>query len=287
MADSPFPGPANSFPFQTPPMYSPGQIAFNNNPELSQIISMFAGPLMGNMFGSGTFVPNMMPGQALMDQFAMRNYQNQTRAATFNTANYQTPAVSNLLLGLRSTMTNSAATDLNRAQAQNMAAIANNPMIKSVAGMIMGAENVEAMLYGRKGDAGALGASINRMGYFRRDPGGGGRMDAESLEDFTTGVFSHLYEPQNDVRGSARRAREGDANATRELQRAAQMENRTVVSDADVAARLGKMGNAKQRVDELYKKYVAGGTATDTATQAKELTRFNRAIEETGVLGGH
>lgn len=278
----------NGYPFMYPGMYSPGQMAFNNNPELSQLVSMFAGPLLGQMAGPGNFVPHMMPGQALMDQFAMRNYQNQTRTASFNlaAAGPQNNDVANRLLGMRSAFTGEAATDMNREQAMNMAQILNNPMTKTFAGMLMGPENVEMMLHGSRGDVQSLGNTVNRIGYYRKDPGGGGRMDANSLEDLTTGVFSHLYEPQGDTEKLAATARAGGAagqNATQRLQQAAKMEDRRVVTDADVQARLENSGATN--VDQLYKKYVQGGKATDTATQAKELTRFDRAIKESKVLG--
>jgi hypothetical protein len=274
-------------PLLYPTPYSPGQIAFNNNAELSQLVTMFAGPLLGSMAGPGNFVPHMMPGQALMDQFAMRNYQNQTRNASLNLAQAgpQNQDVANRLLGIRSMFTGSAATDMNREQAMQMAQVLNNPMTKTFAGMMMGAENVEMMLHGSRGDVQSLGNTVNRLGYFQKDPSGNNRMDANSLEDLTTGVFSHLYEPQGDTEKLAATARAGgDAGlaATQRLQKAANMEHVNVVSDAAVQKRLEDAG--APRVDALYKKYVQGGTATDTATQAKELTKFDRAIKESRVL---
>jgi hypothetical protein len=229
----------------------------------------------------------MMPGQALMDQFAMRNYQNQTRNASLDlaAAGPQNQDVANRLLGIRSMFTGSAATDMNREQAMQMAQVMNNPFTKTVAGMMMGAENVEMMLHGSRGDVQSLGSTVNRLGYFQKDPSGNSRMDANSLEDLTTGVFSHLYEPQGDTEQLAATARSGgDAGlaATKRLQKAANMEHVNVVSDADVQKRLENAG--APRVDDLYKKYVQGGTATDTATQAKELTKFDRAIKESRVL---
>lgn len=279
---------SNQFPFMYPGLYSPGQMAFNNNPELSQLISMFSGRLLGQMAGPGNFVPHMMPGQALMDQFAMRNYQNQTRTASFNLAasGAQNNDVASRLLGMRSIATRDAPTDMNREQAAQMAQVLNNPATKMFAGMMIGPENVEMMLHGSRGDVQSLGSAVNRIGYFRKDPGGGERMDAESLEDFTTGVFSHLYEPQGDLDKLAKTARAGGVAAQpaiEKLQTAADMRDRRVVSDEDVQKRLTQVGDVE--VDRLYKKYVQGGKATDMAEQAKELTRFDRAIKESKVLG--
>lgn len=275
-------------PFLYPSPYSPGQMAFNNNAELSQLVTMFGGPLLGAMAGPGNFMPHMVPGQALMDQFAMRNYQNQTRQATFSLANAgpQNDEVAQRLLGMRSAFTGKAPTDMNREQATNMAQMLNNPLTKTFAGMMIGPENVESLLHGSRGDIQSLGSTVNRLGYFRKDPNGNDRMGAESLEDLTTGVFSHLYEPQGDLDKLGKTARAGGdagAEATRRLQKAANMEDRRVVTDADVQSRLENTGATN--VESLYKKYVQGGTATDTATQAKELTRFDRAIKESKVLG--
>jgi len=272
-------------PFLYPGMYNPGQFAFGNNAEMSQLISMFAMPLMGQMAGPGNFMPHMMPGQALYDQFAMRNYQQQTQAATYNLAGAQNDSLSAGLLGLRSMVTNNAPSDLNRSQASNIAGMLNNPMVKSFMGMALGPENVEALLHGSKGDVQNLGNTINRIGYFRRDPGGGGRMDAESLEDLTTGVFSHLYEPQGDLNKLADKARAGDEKSMQRLREASRMEDRAVVGDSDLESRLRNKGDTE--VGRLYEKYVQGGTATDAATQAKELMKFDRAIKESGVLAGN
>lgn len=276
--------PGQTQPFLYPGMYNPGQFAFSNNAEMSQLISMFAMPLLGQMAGPGNFMPHMMPGQALFDQFTMRNYQQQQQAATYALAGAQNNTLSSGLLGLSGAFTNGPITGANRSQAATMAGILNNPMVKSVMGMALGPENVEAMLHGSKGDIQNLGAAVNRMGYFRRDPSGGGRMDAHSLEDLTTGVFSHLYEPQGDTKRMAAEARSGDRGSLRKLQEAARMEDRVVVSDSDIETRLRNQGDSE--VDRLYKKYVRGGTATDAATQASELTKFDRAIKESGVLHG-
>lgn len=273
------------FPFQYPGMYNPGQFAFGNNAELSQLISMFAMPILGQMAGPGNFMPHMMPGQALMDQFAMRNYQQQTQAATFGLAGAQNNALAQGLLGVRSAFTNAPVSDLNRSQAEFGAGILNNPMVKSFLGMAVGPENLEAMLHGSRGDIQNLGNSVNRIGYFRRDPGGGGRMDSESLQDLTTGIFSHLYEPQGDMGRLAEKARKGDDASMRRLREASRMEDRAVVTDSDLETRLRNKGDTE--VGRLYEKYVQGGTATDAATQAKELMKFDRAVKEAGVLSGN
>lgn len=278
-------GPGQTQPFLYPGMYNPGQFAFGNNAEMSQLISMLAMPILGQMAGPGNFMPHMMPGQALFDQFTMRNYQQQTQTATYNLAGAQNADGTNLMLGLRSMFTPNAPSDLNRSQASNIAGLLDNPMVKSIIGMAIGPDNYEMMRHGSKGDIQNLGASVNKFGYFRRDPSGGGRMDAQSLEDLTTGMFSHLYEPQGDLDKISEQAKSGDERAMKRLREASKtLDDHVVVSDADVQTRLQNKGDTE--VGRLYEKYVQGGTATDAATQAKELVKFDRAIKEAGVLGG-
>lgn len=270
------------YPWMYPGFYSPGQMAFTNNAEMSQLMTMAAGPLLGALAGPGNFMPHMMPTQNLMDQYALRAYQTQTRQATMNLAGIQNQNVGNIMLGMRSAVTPAAASDLNREQAMNMAGIVNNPFVKAAVGMAVGPENLEAMLYGSRGDATALGNVINRIGYYRPNPTGGGRMNAESLTGFSSALFANLYEPGGDVAGMASDARANRAGAIDRLQAAADMRNRTVVSDADVTKRLRALDAG--RLDEIYNQYVQGGTATDAATQAQELTKFDRAIAASGVL---
>ena len=281
---SQFPG-QGGFQMNYPGVYSPGQMAFNNNTEISQLVSMFAGPLLGQMAGPGQFMPHMMPTQQLMDQYALRNHQNNTRTATMNIAGDNTQNFATSLLGARSAMTKEAPTALNREQAANMAGIANNPFVKGALGQMFGHDNVEAAMHGSRGDVSALGGAINRMGYFMKDPsGGGGRPDSNSLEDYTRGVYAHMYEPQGNLEKLDRQSRAGDSGARESLKKAARMEQATIVEDADVAEKLQKMDNSKERVGALYEKYVNGGKATDTATQAKELVKFDRALKEANVL---
>lgn len=276
-------------PFMYPGVYSPGQVGFNNNPEMSQLISMFSGHVLNKYMGPGNFVPHMMPTQQLMDQFAMRNYQDQTRAAAMAVANDNTDAVAQRLLGIRSAFTNEAPSELNREQAAGMARMLNNPFTKMIAGQIMGPELLESVLHGSKGDITSLNNTISRIGYFRHDPTGPGRMDADSIADFSRGVYAHMYESQGDLEEIEKVARDASApthkSARKRLQVAARQENDTIIEDQDVASRLEQMEDAPKRIETLYKKYVSGGKATDTKQQAQELVKFERAIQEAGVLG--
>ena len=282
-------GPSPQYPFMYPGVYSPGQVAFNNNPEMSQLISMFSGPLLGQMAGPGSFLPHMMPSQQMTDQFAMRNYQDQSRAAAFGVANDNTANVAARFMGIRSAFTNAAPTELNREQAANMASIANNPFAKAALGMIAGPENVEAMFHGSKGDISALQNQVSRIGYFRQDPsGGGGRMDAESLMSFSRGMYANMYEPQGNLEEIEKESRSTDervrASGRKRLKQAAKREDATIVEDDELVSRFENMENAQERVGALYKKYVQGGTATDTKQQAQELVKLDRAVQASGQL---
>lgn len=275
--------------FLYPHAYSPGQFAMAGNPELSTLITMFGGPLIAGLAGPNNFAPHLNPGQNLMDQFVMRNYQNQMRKAYMNLPAQQQPQMANTLLGMRAAVTNSPATDYNREQAMNMAGMLNNPITKTILGSVIGPENLEAMFYGSRGDVQALGGAVNRMGYFRRDPGGGRRMDAESLEDLTTGIFSHLYAPQGDLdallstaRAAAGADRGQQTQAITRLRNAAKT-NKKVVDDTELTARLDALG--ADQIQNLYTKYVQGGEETDTAAQIKALTKFDNAIASSRVLG--
>lgn len=289
------------YPMMSPGFYSPGQMVFNNNPELSQLIATFGGGLLNSMVGPGHFMPHMMPTQQLVDQFALRNHQNNVRQAALNIAGDNTANVSSRFLALRSAFTDSAPTDLNKAQADQMAGIVNNPMAKILLGQFLGPENAEAFLHGSRGDVSALGAAISRTGYFRDNPLGGGRMNADALTSYTRAVFSELYEPSGDLDEIIEQARDDDVNvqkkARRRLKRAAiagpnrerltddQVDATTeIVEDAEVVNRLTALPEAKERVNTLYKKYVQGGKETDTVKQAETLVKFERAIKEADVL---
>lgn len=277
--------------FKYPSLYSPGQMAFNDNAEMSRLISMFAGPMMQGMAGPGNFLPHMTPSQNVMDQYMTRQYQNQTRASEFYMAGAGNQDVSKRLLAMRTMSTDAPASELNKSQAEQFAGLINNPMTKSVLGMMMGPENVEAALHGRKGDVAGLNQVVNRMGFFRNDPSGGKRMDASSLEDFSRGVYAHLYDEGGNLGGVERDARAAGGNTAtynnnadvKSLKKFAKMEDSTVVSDDEVKERVIKRINTTQDlsaedVATTYKKYVAGD-ATDTTQQVEALTKFDGAIK--------
>jgi hypothetical protein len=277
-------------PFKYPSLYSPGQVAFNNNAEMSNLLSMFAGPMLPLLTGANNFLPHMMPSQGLMDQYMMRQYQNQTRISAFSMAGAGNQDVAKRLLAMRSGFTDDPASELNKQQAEQFAGLINNPITKAIAGAVMGPENLEAMLHGRKGDVAALNNVANQIGFFRNDPSGAKRMDAQSLEDFSRGVYSHLYEEGGNSETLERSARtlRGPAdtyNANEDvvaLKKQAGFENRTVVSDDEIQTRAQKRLADKELSEEdvaaTYKKFVLGDEK-DPTKQLAELGKFDEAIK--------
>jgi len=279
------------FDFKNPSYYSPGQIAFNNNAEMSRLISLFGGGLLQNLAGPGNFMPHMTPSQNVIDQYIARQYQNQTRASEFYMAGAGNQDVAKRLLALRTASTHKPATELNRMQAEQFAGFINNPMTKAIAGAIIGPENLEAALHGRKGDVAGLNQVVNRIGFFRRDPSGGRRMDAQSLEDFSRGVYAHLYDEGGNLSGAERDARIGGGSVedynqkntgVQRLKKFARMETKNVVSDDEIVSRITKRLAAKELDNEdvsaAYKKYVSGDEK-DVTKQAEALTKFDDAIK--------
>ena len=276
------------FPFLHQAPYFPAQMGGQGGAmgDMSHILSMFAGPMLGNLAGPNNFVPSMLPAQSLDDQFAMKQFTSQTNMARFSAMRDQNPNVANTLLGARSMVTNAPASELNREQAMQGAQVLNHPLFQMFAGQMMGPENLEMMLHGSEGNPQALAQATNRMGFFRRDPMGGQRMNADSLASFSRGVYSELYRPDGDIEKMTESARQGGADSATSIQalkQAAGQQDRDVISDTDIAQRLvDERGD--EEVGKLYEKYVAGGKATDAATQAQELTKFHRAISSSGVL---
>ena len=270
-----------NYPFKNPALYAPGQIAFNNNAEMSQLLTMFAGGVLPGIVGQGNFMPSMLPSQNIMDQFAAKQYQAQTRMSDMAIAGSGNDDVAKRLLGMRTMFTREAASDMNRSQAAQMASFINNPMLKGVAGMMVGPENLEAILHGRRGDVAALNQSVNRIGYFRADPSGHKRMDADSLANFSQGMYAHLYDPGGNFDQLTAGANAGERDSISQLQSIAKTQE-SVVDNEEGATRIAAQ-LSPSRISSLYEKHISGGE-TDTAAQARALTKMDSAIHETGVL---
>lgn len=282
------------YPFLYPTPYMPAQFGMQGNSDMGALIAMFAGPLMSAMAGPENFIPQLMPGQALMDQYAMRNYQREMLESSLATGDLTRGEVTKRILGLRSGLTSEPITQLNREQADNIAGIASHPIVKALAGSVFGAEAVEALLYGSKGDIQALNSAVAKTGFFRTDPMGGGRMKADTLTEYTQSVYSHLYEPEgnlDELEADARKGRGINPFRNRRIEKSRQklkeiagMPDVEIVSDEDVVDRLQNMENSTAEISRLYKKYRPKGSAVTTAEQAQELLTSPGAMREAGVL---
>jgi hypothetical protein len=284
------------YPFLHPAPYMPAQFGMSNGSEMGSLIAMFAGPLMGAMAGPENFVPNLMPSQALMDQFAMRNYQKEMLQSSLTLSGRSHAPVAKMLAGLRGAITDEPMTQLNREQANTAAQFISHPLIKGMAGSVFGPETLEAALYGSKGDINMLGNAINKTGYFRSAPTGKHRPTAESLTAYTESLYADLYEPKGnleELEADARKSRSAlnprrNQQIDRSQQRLKELANReasTIVSDDDVVSRMLGAENSDAKIARLYQKYVSGGKATTAEEKAKELIKFERAVKEADVLG--
>lgn len=176
-----------------PPQYAPGQAPELMNDPMGLMVAMFGMPLVQQAAGPANFVPHFTPAQALTDQFMASRYQRDTMQSMNAASQQGNAAVASRMLGLRSLVTDAPATKLNREQASQFAAMLNNPIAKAVMGSVVGPENLEAVMFGRKGDPNALDAAATRMNFFRRDTMGGTRMTAQSMSEFSTNLHAHLY----------------------------------------------------------------------------------------------
>jgi DNA-binding phage protein/lambda repressor-like predicted transcriptional regulator len=279
------------YPWRYPANYLPGQMIGQNNPEMSQLMSMFAGNVLSPMFGPENFLPMLTPGMGVMDQYAMKKYQQQQLQSTQNIATANNANLGQRLLAMRTAFTGEEASETNKAQMETMASVLNFPLTKALVGQLVGPENLEAALHGTKGDISQLHNVTARMGYFMRDPDGGRRMDAQSLEAFTKGVYSHIYEEGGDLEKlSADVAqlpvadRDGSKVAAA-LKEAANVRSDTrLVSDAEFVGRVdAKDAGTRDRMQRVYEKYVQG-TETDTIKQAEAIAKIAPAVEEAGIL---
>lgn len=255
----------------------------------SPLLAMLAGGYLSQIAGSNNFMPHMMPGQAMADQFMMRQYQMGTMHNVFATNRMGNQHVAHMLLGMRAAGTNTAATELNKEGANSLAGVLTNPFMKQALGGLVGPEMLEGVMYGRAGDPMAIASLTNKLGYYRRDPAGGARrMSATSLEDFSRGLYSQLYETGGNVDSMVAGARDelsrGVAGPRMQaLRSAARMpDTMRVLDDQTVEGRLASLDDVK--LDDLYKKYKHGGTATTNTQKAAELREFDRAVAASGVL---
>lgn len=171
---------------------------------MSMLMLLYGPQFAEMMVGPGKFIPQLNPSQNIIDQRDASVYQRMTLANTLAAADAGNAEVSGKVRGLMALVTGEKPTELNKNTADSIAGIINNPIFKGMLGQAVGPENLEGVMFGRRGDPSALAAAVNRMGYFRQDPMGDGRMTAQSLEQFTKGLHATLYGPGanvDDMRG--------------------------------------------------------------------------------------
>lgn len=184
-----------------PPVYSPFQNASNVDDAFGYLANAYGPLLVQGMAGPDAFLAHQQPSQALADQYTAARYQRQgvrSLSAANMAGNEQ---VANRLLGVRSVMNGGQPiTQLDREQAQVGAQVFNNPVFKAFAASQIGAENLEDIMFGRRGDPAAIASATNRIGFFRGDAATGDRrMSERSLESFSQNVYQNLYGPDANI----------------------------------------------------------------------------------------
>ena len=97
--------------FSRPGFYSPGQVAFNSNPEMSQLISMVSPAIVQGLAGPDTFVPHLTQTMSTAEQYRTRNYQQEKFKSQFEVANDNTSNVADRFLGMTKLVSDTAAKD--------------------------------------------------------------------------------------------------------------------------------------------------------------------------------
>lgn len=188
-----------------PGQYAPGQSPAMMNDPISLALMMFGPQFINQMGGPGMFLPHQTPSQGVMDNFMSSRYQQDMMANLTNAASQGNAQVSTKIAGFMRLLTGQHPSEMNKGQQDFFAGIVNNPIMKSVIGQAIGPENMEGILFGKKGDPAALASAVNRMGAFRAGPTGNrDQMGAQDLTRFTQSLHSTLYGSGadiNDMRG--------------------------------------------------------------------------------------
>jgi len=151
--------------------------------------------LVRGLGGPDAFLANQNPGQALTDTFRAAQYQ-QAGEQAIATANAAGNAeVAKKLLGFEAAKNGGKpASKLDIANAHTGAAVLNNPVFKSFMAQQIGPENLEGVMFGRRGDPSATAAAVHSMGFYRPDAATGARrMSAASLDSFSTQMHDTMF----------------------------------------------------------------------------------------------
>jgi hypothetical protein len=187
------------------PAYSPFRNPAHVDDTFGYLADMYGPALVEGLAGPDAFLAHQMPGQALSDQYAASKYQRQSAQSVAAANTRGNDAVARKLLGIQSLMTGGApVTQLDRENADVGAAVINNPIFKQFAASQIGAENLEALMFGRRGDPTAMAAAANRIGFYRQDAVGNRRMSAESTQQFSAEMYENMFGENanvNEMRG--------------------------------------------------------------------------------------
>lgn len=182
-------------PYYSPIPMSPGLM---NNP-LGLGLAIYGTPMLQQLAGPGSFVPNQMPAQAISDQYIAYQHQRRTLNASLAAGRQGRDTLQNTMAGIAGLVSGERPSELTRQHADFAAGVVNDPFTKMFLGNIMGPEMMEDVLYGTKGDPAMLASAIGRTGFYQRDSLGGKRMSRQSIEQMTENVYGQLYGPDADI----------------------------------------------------------------------------------------
>ena len=178
------------------PVYSPFQNRNNIDDSFSYLANMYGPGLVQSFAGPDAFLAHQTPGQHLADQRAAAQYQQAVVHSVSNANARGNNMVAQKVMGFNALVNGGLPpTQLDREQAQVGAGVFNNPMFKAFAASNLpgGHETLEGLMFGSKGDPGAIASAVGRIGYYRPDAMGGKQMSAEGMQMFSTQLHGQLY----------------------------------------------------------------------------------------------
>lgn len=187
------------------PVYSPFQNPGHVDDMFGYLANMYGPMLVEGFAGPDAFLAHQQPSQALSDQYAAARHQ-RSSVQNVSAANARgNEQVANKIIGLQSLLNGGQeVTQLDRENADAMAAVVNNPIAKQLAAQFIGPENLEGLMFGRRGDPTAMASSVNRISRYRQDATGNQRMSGESAQQFSSEMYENMFGDDaniNEMRG--------------------------------------------------------------------------------------
>jgi hypothetical protein len=183
----------------TPSPYSGYNPLNSGNPQLDMMFAQYAPQIMG-MFGMQNFLPQQFPAQSLMDQMVSAKYMRTMAVTEQQSRDLGTEIMAKRFIGIRGNFDHTPLSAMGAAQFNTMAGALNNRTVMPMLEMMMGAQNVEDVFFGRRGDPTQLQRAVNSVGFYRPDSVSGGRsMSEESLQQFSRQIYDNLYGPDADL----------------------------------------------------------------------------------------